>query len=496
MATATDKQYIATRFYMKSFLRTNPFRVYGAHAVGIGFKIQGGKKTNQIALRIYTSCKRAESELAAERRVPPEFTCVLPKTNESMTIYTDVIESVPAHIQMPDPESRIRPVPGGVSGSAQSSGTLGAWVWDTMDDSIVMLSNAHVLGYNPGVPIIQPAATDQGQQGTDRIGEVKRSVNVSPVEGPAPWPEEQCNFVDAAIGSADSSEMMDLTVLEVGPAIYITTPAEIDMPVEKMGQSTGYTEGVVVDVDYAAAFDTPIGAGNWQVVGYCDLIRFETSQPGQAVTMSGDSGSIVFTPDPDSVLNPAVGLLAWGADNGSYGVACKIQNVFQELQVDVLCSGGYAAFLDALAEDGQDPEVAFAASIFDPKRPRPARAMRLRNGLARDVQQQLRSSKTGCDIVDFVNRHRAELLSMLLMKGDVRRSVVQALRAILRGATTTDDVFEHILCAEDLKRIELAMAMSEKHSSKELAQDIGQLRRKLEFEKHINSSVRTVVGLL
>ena len=170
----------------------------------------------------------------------------------------------------------------------------------------------------------------------------------------------------------------------------------------------------VDDVDYVAAFDTPLAPGNWQTVAYCDLIRFLPTRPGTAVSMDGDSGALLFTRDPDSVINPAVGLHFGGAENGSYGVACKIQNVFAELDVDVLCAGGFAAFLDALAEDGRDFDAALAASLFEPRRQSWGTDLRLHKGLARDVQRRLGESQTGRQIVAFVNRHRAELLSMLV----------------------------------------------------------------------------------
>lgn len=503
MADATQRQLTATRAFLQEFLRTDPFRLYGAHAVGVGRKLTGGKSTTRIALRIYTARKLPEAELPAERRVPDRFRWSPPDGREDVAIITDVIESPEGHVQMPDPESRIRPVPGGVSGSAMGNGTLGGWVWDTLDDSIVILSNAHVFGYASGEPILQPAKTDGGQLATDRIGEVKRSVDVDPVEGPSPWPADQCNFVDAAIGSVTSSEFIDLTVLEIGPAVYAITAATDGMTVEKTGQTTGHVEGIVDDTDYASVFDTPLAPGNWQTVAYCDLIRFVPSQPGTPVSMSGDSGALLFTPDPNSVINPAVGLHFAGADSGSYGVACKIQNVFTELGVDVLCSGGFAAFLDALAEDGRDFDAAFAASLFQPRQAQSSatqarsakaawrRTLRLHTGLARDVQRRLRDSATGRQIVAFVDRHSAELLSMLLTNGDVRRSGVAALRPILRGAITTDIVFAHILDSKDLERVGLALDTVAKSASKALATDIRTLRRKL--DGRVNKSVGAII---
>jgi hypothetical protein len=49
-------------------------------------------------------------------------------------------------------------------------------VLDKTDETVVMLSNAHVFGPTAGAEIIQPGSADGGNPGTDRIGSVKRSL--------------------------------------------------------------------------------------------------------------------------------------------------------------------------------------------------------------------------------------------------------------------------------------------------------------------------------
>ena len=73
MADARQRQLTATRAFLREFLRTDPFRRYGAHAAGVGRKVKSGKATKGIALRLYTARKIAASELPAERRVPAQF---------------------------------------------------------------------------------------------------------------------------------------------------------------------------------------------------------------------------------------------------------------------------------------------------------------------------------------------------------------------------------------------------------------------------------------
>ena len=118
----------------------------GAHAIGIGRKLVAGRKTDTLALRVYVAEKRPLSELEPEELVPSSVRFLSRKAERESTLQTDVIETPPPRPEAIDPETRIRPVPGGVSGGISgSTGTIGGWVWDLTDDTIVLLSNNHVL---------------------------------------------------------------------------------------------------------------------------------------------------------------------------------------------------------------------------------------------------------------------------------------------------------------------------------------------------------------
>jgi len=489
-----ERHTSALRAFLPSFLRDNPFRRFGAHGVGIGRKIVAGSMTDQVALRVYTACKRPIVEVPVARRVPTRLRIADVATGEEIDVATDVIETPFGGLHMPDPGDRFRPVPGGVSCAAPSffgTGTIGGWVWDRTDDSIVMLSNQHVFGFTPNVEIIQPGGADGGQPGVDRIGRVKRSIQLVPLTEPIT--PADCNLVDAAIGGADSSDLFDLTVLEIGPAVYTVEDAVIDMAVEKSGQTTGHTRGIATDVDYATYFAFP-DVGDAVM---CDLIRIEPENPAQLWGSNGDSGSLVFRQeDPSvSVIKPAVGLYfaGGGTPPHNWGAACKIGNVFQALDLDVLCSGGFAAFLDALFADGQDDQAAVVAGLFDP-RSRGARAgSRFHAGLARDVEARLRGSRRGRAVVDFVDRQRAELMSLLVGDGDVRRSTVDALRPLLRGAVTTDHVLNRELERRDIDRVERLADVVEKRASEKLRKAIAPLRALLPLGK--GKSLAALLGL-
>jgi hypothetical protein len=222
--------------FVKELLLSNPYSRYDAHGVGIGRKEVAGRPQDLLAIR-FPSPAAALELLLPERRIPRTFQYHLLETGRVLTFATDVIESPPGRPQV-DPASVVRPVPGGVSCSGHGdlwpgAGTIGGWVWDNTDDTIVMLSNQHVFGNNAGTPILQPGAADGGVFPQDRIGAVKRSIPLMPAPPPGQetYPGD-CNFVDAAVGALDDSDNFDLTVLEIGPAVYETANPAIGMTVE------------------------------------------------------------------------------------------------------------------------------------------------------------------------------------------------------------------------------------------------------------------------
>lgn len=431
---------------------------WGAHSMGIGRKWVGGKETDQLSLRVYVASKRAEKLLSREEKVPDHVRFLSRKAKREVRLATDVVETPPAQFEV-DPETRIRPVPGGVSGGIQAhTGTIGGWVWDNTDDTIVMLSNDHVFEHTAGVDIMQQGAGDGGSLPADKIGDVKRGIARSTTTP---------NIVDCAIGDPDSSDIYDLSVLEIGPAVYATEVAALDMLVEKYGQTTRHTFGEVQDADWS---------GSVSGLPFEDCLYVDVVAPSNDWSAGGDSGSLVFAQEPihpDSEIKPVVGLHFAGG--GTAGVACKIQNVFDRLNLTTLCAGAFAAFLDALFEAETEGEVnagtearlhtmsvlAAGAPIralppaFVRKERRDHRSRFFYTGFARDIQKRLGSSKRGCVVTDFVDKHRAELLTLLAKDRDVRRATVAAVKPLVAGATTTTEVLERALTERDIKRFDL-----------------------------------------
>lgn len=307
---------------------------HNVHAVGIGRKITDGVETDVLCVRVYVVQKLALSLLAPRDRIPESI--------DGLPV--DVIESAPAFLS-DDRLDRIaatactlarrqrqRPVVAGISAGhfAVTAGTLGYFcrstrVGDNLDQ-IHVLSNNHVFAdvdkAQPGDALYQPGSADGGGP-NDTFAEFVRAV---PIRMGGKFP----NRVDAAIGRLLPEVDYVRGICTIGP-VTGATRASLLMPVCKHGRTTGYTEGRVVDIDY----DALVGMDhqNPKIVAlFADQIRIERDPPFPAIGLGGDSGSLVVERDGKA----AVGLYFAGPEDGSYGIANHIHEVFNELQVQLI----------------------------------------------------------------------------------------------------------------------------------------------------------------
>lgn len=454
VSAARSNRYPLLREVKASGVQTQMMLVSGAHSYGIGRKVVNGKTSNQLALRFYVDVKRSVESLAPEARLPAEVEFVSRGTGSTERVVTDVIES-PAPVFEIDPKLRHRPAPGGVSVDAISgtAGTLGGWVWDTTDDTIVALSNHHVFGHVAGDNTIQPGPFDGGSSPADKIGDVKRGI-VRTVTGP--------NTVDAGISDVDADDLYDLTVAEIGPAVYALEVGALDMLVEKYGRTTEHTFGEITDVDLVTTVSG---------LPFTDCMNIDVVAPSPDWSAGGDSGSLVFSQTPiadGSPIKPVVGLHFAGPPGGTSGVCCKIQNVFSQLDLTTLCAGAFASLFDSLAEAEARGPFRTLPPFSRPKRRRGA-LLNPMAGLSRDVQTRLQSSKRGRTLTEFVDLHRHELLTLLAKDGDVRRATTAAFRPVLAGAVTTGDVLERMFTDEDVRQLMKLAEQVRSAASPELA---------------------------
>jgi hypothetical protein len=492
-------RYARIREYKGVHLELGKLASMGAHAVGIGRKESGGAAGETLSLRFYVSKKRPLHQLTSQETVPKRLPFFSRREGKELRITTDVVESSPAQLEQEAlvPDQRVRPVPGGVNvGIPGTSGTLGGWVWDLLDDSIVFLSNEHVLGTTPGVEVLQQSGAHGGAAPDSRIGQVKRGIARSDTEP---------NRIDCAIGDPDAASLWDLDVVDVGPAVFATRAADLDLAVEKYGQKTRFTTGRITDSDWSGQ----VGSRSFE-----DCFRVDPEAPSGDWSGSGDSGSLVFSRDPidpESEIKPAVGLHFAGA--GSYGIACRIENVFTALDLTTLSAGAFSAFVEALFEAESAGEVSpetegelRTVSALAARRPplaaplpfarlerRHARSGTFFAGIASDLRRRFEAGGEGRRLTAFYDRNQAELLGLISRQGDVRRSVAAAFRPLVAGATTTTDVLERILTDLDLAAFDRLGRELERLGSERLKAAIAPLRALR--RKAAGKSLAEILGL-
>jgi hypothetical protein len=193
-----------------------------------------------------------------------------------------------------------------------TAGTLGGIVYG--DGVPYILSNNHVIansdGCSVGDPIIQPGFYDGGTL-DDKIAELARWVPIKRCNH-QDFTDEACpiNYVDAAVG------LITGDVIDADPPDQ-DVPAEIGMPVYKVGRTSGYTSGTVEYID-----------GSVYVCCYSgNLAYFENQIITTPMVQGGDSGSVLR----DLGYKNAIGLVFAGSHY--YSVANSMTEVVNLLQV-------------------------------------------------------------------------------------------------------------------------------------------------------------------
>lgn len=242
--------------------------------VGIGYKMTGGRATEELSTVVLVSSKiRPFSILAPYDAVPSRLEGITTDVLE-----TGVIRVLPTPV-VPKRQTPIRPAPGGCSVGhyALTAGTLGCLV--KKGNETFILSNNHVLAdENRGVrgdDILQPGPYDGGKLPEHKIAELESFATIS---------FGGINRVDAAI--ARPMRLADVTnnVIGIGDPRGVVT-ADLGMPVIKSGRTTEITRDYIAIVD--ATLNIEFSKG---------VARFENQlivvKPG--FSSGGDSGSVVL----------------------------------------------------------------------------------------------------------------------------------------------------------------------------------------------------------
>lgn len=343
----------------------------GVEKVGIGVKEVGEELTGEIVFRVYVKEKKPLHELPPDRIIPPEV----------RGIKTDVVIAREAYDE--EDSEEYRPVKAGVQIGADGSGgvgTLGCFARLTSDDSIVILSNHHVL-YDSG-------ATDNTE-----IGQPQHSrfccctcndiaINVHGIRGAQGTPKAH---LDCAIAKLKPDIKYDARVREIGHITGVANAVSGEN-VKKRGRTTGLTTGVITNIDFDATGTRILE------------IEVKKNNGNDRFSRPGDSGS--------ALLNGAdeiIGLHKEGRNRENippgqfYSKSTGIQEVLDALQND-----GFLISIITGIEGDESTSVAQLALVTKNME----RSFQI-------IEQRLRSSETGQKLWQMIERHRQEALHLV-----------------------------------------------------------------------------------
>ena len=414
----------------------------GVHGVGIGYKKTGGETTEELALVVRVDSKLPEALVDPREMIPSEVTFYSSTYAEEVSIPTDVQESA-RPVEYPCIADnalrvRVRPIPGGYSirQPANGGGTLGGWVWDELNDQVVLLSNNHVLGSTAGADVIQPGS---GSVPADHFADVVRT-----------------GTLDATIAAPIDTDDVELAIEGIGPAVYEVAQATLGMLVEKSGATTEHTTGQVVLVNYISNH-------------YGSTNDFEVDRdPGiDRMAYYGDSGSLIVerTHPSGSSWKRVVGLLWGGVPSERNAYAHQIEDVFDNLNLTSVCAGVLEQIFDDLFEES------YAEALVPRK---------LWRGMARGIEKRLARSDRGQEALKLLHFHRVEAVQ-LLRDREIRRALAASTVPFVRGAWTTDEVFNREVTDEDAERFERVLEIVEERQP--------DLRKPLDFAKEMLAEV-------
>lgn len=417
------------------------FAIPGVHTVGIGYKQRGGEVTGELAVVVFVDKKLPRADVDPDWMVPPEIRFFMESADQQEVVPTDVIERARAveypHIPKGTLATWARPAGGGrsISLAGSGGGTLGGWVWDDLNDQIVLLSNHHVLGSTAGADVFQPWGSTAA---ADHLADVVRT-----------------GTLDATIAAPVNLDDVLLEIEGVGPAVYEAARATVNMPVEKSGAKTDHTYGRVMYVGLAYDSGGHYGSRNDFEVWPTDSAG--TIDPYGQFAYFGDSGSLIVerTNPSGASWKRAVGLLWGGHPQSGDAHAHQIEDVFANLKLSTLCGPLLEAFLDSLFAPsfaGVPPSVT-PIQLPEPRRP-------LHRGMARDIEKRLQTTRAGSELVAAVHEHRVGVVRLAFDR-ETRRALAAAAAPFAESIWTPDELLRRRVTEEDLSRFRRVMRLAE-----------------------------------
>lgn len=367
---------------------------------GFGRRVVGRGKPEEPALVVYVMKKLALDVLPPSLRLPRKIYI----GNDPIEV--DVVETGPFYTQ--EFTARERPAPSGISiGHFNiTAGTLGCLVTDNTDGSLCILSNNHVLAdanaASIGDPIIQSGSADGGSSPADDIATLKRFITVdcaatnrvdaaiAQVNNPAdvvaqfknnlmPYPSADHRAVGLLFAGGggrtihnpirDVMALLNISFLSGASAIGTAT---IDMAVEKVGRTTEYTTGQVMEIDVTSI------VGTYQ----CGNATFDGQIATCDMSCGGDSGSVLCAGGDGTCVEMDCGCGTSSAARRVFGVDISLDRIvekeFRERYLSQTLVGRYLIDVyfrnekqivqrtsEAMRSKNAEAHQAFARSLYD-----------------------------------------------------------------------------------------------------------------------------------
>jgi hypothetical protein len=254
----TDEELLA----IKERAAAQLMRLPGVNGVGIGGRVRGGERINELVLKVYVTTKRPPQEVEAAQLIPAQFEGVPTDVAELPPEITLVHAPAPTgRAWVPPSEmdlSRKRPLLGGtclqVDMPDAGEGTLGCMLRAGGDPAkVYALTNWHVLqgsqGVSPNFTDVPPnvGKTTAGQPYAG--GSITKccSALIGKVAGGG-----YAKICDAGLVKLDPGTVWLAHILEIGPVNGRHKMASIKealhLPVRKRGIRSGLTGGTIESV--------------------------------------------------------------------------------------------------------------------------------------------------------------------------------------------------------------------------------------------------------
>lgn len=300
-------------------------------SVGIGYKVNKGKRTKEVCVQFTVGKKVApealESVGAAELPKFLDIGGVQVPTDVLQRDYETTAREVKLKVKLEAAASRkgvADPVVPGVSVGhpSISAGTVGCVVYDAATGAPRILSNWHVLQGSDGMigdSIVQPGRHDDSRVDRNIVGRLVRSHL-----GAAG---------DCAIASIDERPLKP-DILDLKVAVGRVGEPELGDRVIKSGRTTDVTYGIVQRIHITVRID--YGDAGAKLIG-CFEIGPDSAHPARdgEISMGGDSGSAWLSVKSGGATDMMLGLHFAGevGDQPEHALACYAASVFEKLGI-------------------------------------------------------------------------------------------------------------------------------------------------------------------